>query len=466
MTISIFKFGGSCFKDYKAFQKIKNIIELHKNQKLIFVASALQGITDLLVKVTQYANNPEELDNTINEILNKHMETINFVFKDNSALKSDAESFINMKIEELTEVLSEIEEFGPEAYFTDYILSFGEKMSTYLLYLFVKSLGYEGKYLTGEDFIITDSNFGNCLPKWDLTVARIKKIMIPKLEKNNINYIFCCTGFIGRNKIGYTTTLGRGGSDFTATIIARALYDVCDDKDIRVVLWKDVNGILATNPKYVSNPKLIRFLNYDEAKEMAFYGAKILHPKCLVGLDERHIPVEIRPFDHPESDTYSVIGDKSIDKDITAISTIEDISLLTVTSSSLVSTPGVLAKIFTIMGDNDINVSMVAQSSSEVNTTFIVSKEDGKKAKDLIDNNDFFKGWASVDLSRASIIAITGKGIAKANTQSKIFEKLGSGNIEIIALAQSSDGLNLSLVVRQDLLKKAVSLLHEGLYEL
>jgi aspartate kinase len=204
---------------------------------------------------------------------------------------------------------------------------------------------------------------------------------------------------------------------------------------------------------------LIRNLNYDEAKEMAFYGAKILHPKCLFGLDDRHIVVEIRSFDNPESETYSTISDKTSGDEITGISTIEDVCLLTVSSGSLVSTPGVLAKIFSIMGDNDINVSMVAQSSSEVNTTFVVEKQDGPKAYDLIKSSEFFKGWAQVDQQIVSILAVTGKGINKSSVQARIFTALSKENINIIAMSQAGDGLNLSMVLKKETVAKAVKLI-------
>lgn len=448
-------------KNAEAFNKIKNIMDIHKNEKMVFVASALKGVTDMLVSTAENAANPEKAEKTINDIKKKHFDMINSIFNGDPGIPEKAKSFINKKMEELSTVLDQIREFGLEAYFMDYVMSFGEIMSTYLLYLFVESKGWPAVYVTGDQVIITDDNFGSCFPKWDYTKDRIRKLMVERIEDQDDKTIFCCTGFIGRNKIGYITTLGRGGSDFTATIIARNLYDLCSDKDVRVVLWKDVPGILATNPKYADDPKLITELNYAESREMAFYGAKILHPKCLVGLDKRHIPVEIRSFDNPESEKFSTISDKSGSDDITGISTIEDVALLTVASGGLVSTPGVLAKIFSIMGDNDINVSMVAQSSSEVNTTFIVEKKDGDKALNLIEDDDFFDGWAETDLRNVSILAVTGKGVNKAKIQADIFGSLAEEDIDIIATAQSSDGLNLSMVLEKQDIASAVNLINK-----
>ncbi|MBD3352248.1 MAG: aspartate kinase [Candidatus Lokiarchaeota archaeon] len=460
MTIRIFKFGGSCLRNPEAFDKIGEIMQIYSHEKMLFVASALQGVTDKLISIAENAEDSQYISDKVKEIKEQHLQIINEVFKDHSDLKSEATKHVTMMLADVKLILSEIQEFGLQSYFMDYIMSYGEKMSTYLLYLYVKRQGIPSVYLTGEELIITDMNFGNALPIWDLTANRISNDIVPIIEKEDDNTIICVTGFIGRNKIGYITTLGRGGTDFTATIIARCIYDKSSEKDIRVVLWKDVDGILATNPKYADNPKLIEHLNYDEAKEMAFYGAKILHPKCLFGLDKRHIKVEIRSFDNPKSTVFSTIGDKSSGDQITGISTIEDVALLSVTSGSLVSTPGVLAKIFSIMGNNNINVSLVAQSSSEINTTFIVEKKDGAEALRLIKENPFFKGWADAQVQYVSILAVTGKGINKTSVQSKIFESLSTKDIDIIAMAQSSDGLNLSMVLEQKDIKDAVSVIN------
>lgn len=463
MTISIFKFGGSCLQDSNAFSKILRIITLNSNEKKIFVVSALQGVTDTIAKIADVVTNHDKRDKILDEIGEKHFKVIEEVFNEHIEEKKESKEFVKNNLEQILNVCLEIEEFGPKTYFMDYLLSFGEKMSAKILHLFLRSRKLHSKYIIGEDIIITDSNFGNCLPIWNFTKLRVEKKIGKLIENPNDDTIFCVTGFIGRNRIGYTTTLGRGGSDFTATIIARSLYDGVfpSDKDIRVVLWKDVDGILATNPKYVDNPKLIKNLNYDEAKEMAFYGAKILHPMCLFGLDERHIPVEIRNFSNPDSDEYSTIGDITGKDEITGISTIEDVSLLSVSSASLVSTPGVLAKIFTIMGDNDINVSLVAQSSSEINTTFIVEKKDGEKAFNLIKSDSFFQGWAEVAIESVSILAVTGKGISNSGVQARIMKSLSKDNIVIKALSQSSEGLNLSMVIAKDKIGKAVSLIDE-----
>jgi aspartate kinase len=460
--IVVMKFGGSCFVDSAAFEKIKDITNLYENERKIYVASALKGITNLLVEVTKKADahDPQGVLDTIKKIEKQHTLSINDIFEDNSAIKDEAKKYIRNLLKDLHTTVLEIEEFGLEPYFSDYILAFGEKMSTYLLHLYLKKEGFNAFYSTGEELIITDDNFTNALPNFKLTFNRFQDRIAPLLESRVDDTIFCITGFIGRNKMGYTTTLGRGGSDFTATIMARAVFETCHTKDVKVILWKDVDGILTTNPKYVEKPKLVHSLNYSEAKEMAFFGAKILHPKCLAAIEGQKIKVEIKNFDKPKENTnFSIISEDSQEGDLKGISTIEEMSMINVTSGTLVNVPGVLGTIFTIMGENGISVSMVAQSSSEVNTTFVVEKSDGPKAVDILKSHPKLQDWFTIQRQDVGIIAVIGDQIHKSHA--KIFNALSKAKIEPMAVAQSSDGLNVSIVIPTERIGEAVQSIND-----
>jgi aspartate kinase len=299
-----------------------------------------------------------------------------------------------------------------------------------------------------------------------LTNARIRNKILPLLEGSNKNFIFCITGFIGRNKMGYTTTLGRGGSDYTATILAHSLYEVGTIKDIKVILWKDVDGLLAINPKYIADASLIRNLDYREAKEIANFGAKVLHPKCLEALENNKIPLEIRNFDNPvEKVNYTRISEKTDKEQIKGISTIEKATIITVTSGSMVDVPGVLGKIFKIMGKNEISVSLVSQSASEVSTSFVVKKEDADKAVNALINSKYFKEFFEILYEKVAIINITGIKILDNKTKSQIFSALDKKNIYVKALSQSYEELNLSLVIEEEKLIDAINVIHDELCE-
>jgi len=460
------KFGGSCLVDDKAFKKIKEITDIYKDYKKIYVASAFNGITDLLLKTVNNLDDKKEVDKNIALIEKRHLVIIEDIFEEDSVKYNRARDWVDEKLSELEDVFQDIRELGLEPYYIDYVSGFGEILSTYILNEYLRSKGFDSVYIPANKVIITDDNYNKAYPLYDLTNTRVKNKIIPLLEGMNKEFIFCITGFIGRNKIGYTTTLGRGGSDYTATILARSLFDVGKDKDIKVILWKNVDGLLAINPKYIADSVLIKNIDYTEAKEIANFGAKVLHPKCLEAIEKRKIPLEIRNFDNPlEEVNYTKISEHTDKEQIKGISAVEDATIITITSGSMVDVPGVLAKIFKVMGKNNISVSLVSQSSSEVSTSFVVKNEDTDKAIDALKGKLDFSEFFKIKSEDIAIINITGAKILENKTKAKIFEALDKKNIHVKALSQSSEELNISLVIDKKDLFDAINVIHDDLCE-
>jgi aspartate kinase len=460
------KFGGSCLVNDKAFNKIYEITKIYENSKKVYVASALNGITDLLIKTAQNVNNLEEVDSNMALIEQKHIKIIEEILDENDLHYRKAKDWVDVKLSELEDTFSDIREFGFEPYYKDYVMSFGEILSTYILNEYLLSRGLDSIYLPANKIIITNDNYTNAYPLYDLTYIRVRDTMIPLLENPAKDAIFCVTGFIGRNKMGYITTLGRGGSDYTATILARAIFDGANDKDITVILWKDVDGLLAIDPKYVPQASLIKNLDFEEAKEIANFGAKVLHPKCLEAIEKRNIPLEIRNFDKPlEKINFTKISDYSDIEQIKGISAVESATIITITSGSMVDVPGVLAKIFKSMAKNKISVSLVAQSSSEVSTSFIIRGEDSEKALKALKNEEFFSEFFEISFKPVAVINITGLKILENRTKTQIFNALDKKNIKVKAITQSFEELNLSIVVEKEKLMDAINVIHNDLCE-
>ena len=466
MTLVIMKFGGSCLKDKKAFEKIAEITNIYKYSKKIYVASALKGVTDMLIKAAHNVKNKKDVDKNIALIEKKHLDMIEEIFDQETEHYSNCKDWIDKKMSELEDCIADIEEFGLEPYYIDYISGFGEILSTYILNQYLESQGFDSVFISANNIIITNDNFNNAYPLYKLTNARIKQHIVPLLDNPKEDTIFCITGFIGRNKIGYTTTLGRGGSDYTATILARSFYDECTDKDIKIILWKDVDGLLSINPKYVSDSILIKNLDYAEAKQISNFGAKVLHPKCLEAIEERKIPLEIRNFDKPlEKDNYTIISEITNKDQIKGISAIEDATVITIISGSMVDVPGVLGKIFEVMGKNKISVSFVAQSSSEISTSFVINGFDTEKATNALNNEEFFSEFYHINWEPISIINITGLKVLDNKTKSDIFSALAKKNVNVKGISQSNDELNLSLLVNKDKLLDGINIVYDDLCE-
>jgi len=460
------KFGGSCLVDEKAFGKILKITKLYEKDKKIYVASAFNGITDLLLNTAYNVHDEKLVDNNMTIIEKRHMDIIEEIFENDTTFDISAREWVEKKLKELEEAFADIREFGLEPYYIDYVSGYGEIFSTYILNEYLRSKGIDSVFIPANKLIITDDNFNRAYPLYDYTNRRIKDKMIPLLEGMNKEFMFCITGFIGRNKIGYTTTLGRGGSDYTATILAHSLYEVGSEKAIKVILWKDVDGLLAINPKFVPTASLIKNIDYQEAKEIANFGAKVLHPKCLEALEKNKIPLEIRNFDNPEEEiNYTVISEKTDKNQIKGISTVENATIITITSGSMVDVPGVLARIFKEMGKNKISVSMVSQSASEISTSFAVKEEDADRAIEALKISDYFKEFFTIKAEKVGIVNITGAKILENKTKAMIFEALDKNKIHVKALSQSSEELNLSLVIDRKDLIKAIKLIHTDLCE-
>jgi len=467
MTIVIMKFGGSCLIDKYAFKKILKIIGIYNKSKKIFVASAFSEITDLLQKTAQNLENPIEVDKNVALIEKKHIDIVEQIFSEDSEYYIKVKEWMDDKLSELEDTFADIREFGLEPYYKDYVLSFGEFFSTYILNQYLLSNGIDSVFVPANKIIITNDEFNNAYPLYDLTNSRIKRLLIPLLENPRKDTIICLTGFIGRNKIGYITTLGRGGSDYTATIIAHSLYEMGDDKDIKVILWKDVDGLLAINPKFTPESSLIRNLDYNEAKHIANFGAKILHPKCLEAIEKSKIPLEIRNFDKPlEKVNFTKISEFTDKDQIKGLSAVEDAVVITITSGSLVDVPGVLAKIFKVMSKNNISVSLVAQSASEISTSFIVKREDSQKAIDALNKSEYFSNFFEIYFEDVAVINITGTKILENITKALIFQALDKKNIHVKAITQSTEDLSFSIVVEKENLIDAINLIHDDLYKI
>lgn len=466
MTITVMKFGGSCLKDQKAFEKIVKISEIYANTKKVYIVSALSSITDYLLKTAQNINNSTVVDTNITLIEKMHFDIIEQIFDEDSEYYEKVKDWVDDRLSDLEDIFSDIKEFGLEPYYQDYVLGFGEIISTYILNQYLLSKNLDSVYIPANKLLITNDQFSSAYPIYPLTNARVEKMLIPLLENPKKDIIICITGFIGRNKIGLTTTLGRGGSDYSATIIAHSLFEAGNDKDIKVILWKDVDGLLAINPKYIPESSLIRNLNYREAKHIANFGAKILHPKCLEAIEKNKIPLEIRNFDKPlEKLDYTMISQITDKDQIKGISTVDEAILITVSSGSLVDVPGVLAKIFKIVSKNNISVSFVAQSASEIVTSFIVKKEDSSKAIKALELSGYFSEFFDIKYEEVAIINITGLKILENITKAKIFQALDKKNIHVKALSQGTEELNLSLVIKKEDVIDAILLIHDSLCE-
>ncbi len=472
MKVYVFKFGGSCFKTERSFKQSLEIVEHYKENPLVIVCSALYGITDKLIEYGNAILHPGKIENApdffLNEIREKHIDFVDSLIAKES-LRQEMISFIDEKMEELKEFKEFVKQDGLTPLNHDFLVSFGERMSAFMYSEYLKSQEIDAAFVASDEgFIVTNSNFGNALPKLERCKSNIQAKLSEKIKKKTISIV---PGFYGRNTKGQVTTLGRGGSDFTATIIGWALSK---KHEVVCVFWKDVYGILSANPKYVPEAKLLREISISEAKELTFFGTKILHPKCLNTVERGNdITVEIRNFNDPESEKYTSITKLAFvpegsHKIIKAITTLDEIAMITVESDAMVDLPGTAAKLFSIIAEYNINIIFITQGSSENNISFGVSSQDGFKAsKVLAQSKHFGSNWFNVKVEHdVALLSVVGAGMVhKPGIAGLLFTTLGNAGINIRAISQGSSELNITMVIPRESLTRAIKVCHNAFIE-
>ena len=470
--IFIMKFGGSCLKNVDSFSQTTEIVKNYmKKANVVIVTSAFKGITDQLIKFYNKSCGDGGRDNEdysecryiIEIIRKKHEDFIQENMNKGSDEYEDAINFLESNINELMQLGKVVRLIRPSLDILDLIMSYGEKLSTYIVSKYFNSIDLKTEFISSDEIILTDDNFGRALPLLEETEQKIQQ-RIPNLIKSNKYDLICVTGFYGSTKDKKITTIGRGGTDLTAAVLAYGLEPIFDCK---VIYWKDVEGFLNADPKIAKQTSLLTQISYIEAKELAFFGSKVLHPLCLDVNEKRNIPSEIRPFTDPYSEKYTTVT-KEVTKGATlikAITSIKRLSMVTIESGTMVSLPGTAAKLFNLLGENNINIKFISQSSSENNITFGIDLEDSMNVSFLLRNSDWFgKQWFSIKIDNdISLIAVIGAGMLHTpGIAGKVFTTLGNNGINVRAIAQGSSELNITIIIKRDDCVRAVNVLYDA----
>ena len=466
LSLSILKFGGSCLQDGQSFTQTTEIIKNYlEKSKLIIVASAMKGITDELINFyIQSCNENLENATSLNNINKIHSRLIGQLFNSGSIEYEESMIFLRKNFDELTQLGQVIHLIRPSINIQDLVISYGEKLSTFILAQYLNSIRVKSKYISSGEIIITDDNFGSAMPILEDTEILVREKLEPILNSKE-NLIICVTGFFGLTKKDKkTTTFGRGGTDLSASIIA---YSLRNSFDCKVIYWKDVKGFLNADPKVSEKTSLLKQISYVEAKELAFFGSKVLHPLCLAVSEKGKIPSEIRAFNDPFSNEYTTITKDIVIKDnlIKAITSIYKLSMVTIEGDTMIPLPGTASKLFSLLGDNKVSIIFISQSSSENNITFGIDFEDSKKVSFLLRESEWFgKSWFRIKINNEiSLVAIIGAGILHApGIAGKVFTTLGKNNINILAMAQGSSELNFTAIIERKNCKKAINILYDA----
>ncbi|MEM0287534.1 MAG: aspartate kinase [Nitrososphaerota archaeon] len=318
----------------------------------------------------------------------------------------------------------------------------------------LKSVGFFVA-LQGEAGIITDSNFGEANPLMEITSHQVKSKIIPLLNKGQIVVV---TGFIAENQDGEITTLGRGGSDYTATILASALGAN------KVFIWTDVDGIMTADPKIVPEARIVPHLSFQEAIESAVFGAKKMHPKALEPAMLSNIPVVIKNVFNPSVSGTLISSESANGRPIKLVNLIKNVALINVRGGGMVGAPGTAAKVFQTVAKDGINILMISQSVSESDISFVIRREELSRARSSLEISLLGTGLVREITNEDDICIISAVGAAIKDTPgiaSRLFSALAKENINVRMIAQGSSELNISLVVKEKDGIRAVKSIHK-----
>lgn len=459
--MKVLKFGGSSVANAKNIQLVSEIIQKNISEKLVVIVSALGGVTDLLIQTGAAASKGKEsYKETLILLEKRHLDTAKDLLPitaQSSILSSIKQQF--NELEDICEGVYRLNELSART--KDKIVSFGELLSSKIIAAFLQSKGINTQWIDSRQLIKTNSNFGFAAVDFQKSNSLIQETI-----QSSTNNLFVAPGFIASDMDNYTTTLGRGGSDYSAAIFAAALE--VDDLEI----WTDVTGMMTADPRWVPNARTIDFTSYREAMELSHFGAKVIYPPTIQPAMQKKIKIWVKnTFEPTALGTLIEEVSQQSHEIITGISSINHVTLLSLEGSGMVGIPGFSKRLFEALANEKVNVILITQSSSEHSICVAINTVDTEKAKQAVDMAfDYEVTTGKVEPLKIehnqSIVALVGdKMKSHTGIAGRMFYALGRNGVNIRAIAQGSSERNISAVVAYSDVKKAVNVLHEAFFE-
>ncbi|WP_169788200.1 aspartate kinase [Rufibacter tibetensis] len=454
----VLKFGGTSVANAGAIRQLISILQEKQNPRMLVVVSAMSKVTDMLISLYQKAASHDvSYLELLSQLEAKHMEAIEDLVPMSQQI--DIKGRIKMIFRELEDVcrgvylLDELSDSTKAR-----VMAYGERLSSAIVSVAFQHHGLPNELVDSRDYIVTDNTYLNAKVNLKATYGLMQE-QLPKVE------LIVAPGFISRSQDGKTTVLGRGGSDYTASLYAAALQaDLLE-------IWSDVDGMYTTDPRKASAAYSIEELSYEEAMELAYFGAKVLYPPTIAPLVAAKIPLVLKnTFNPAHKGTLISSTPAPSPQNVKGISCIDHMAVLTVSGSGMVGVPGVAMRLFKAVAQECINIYFITQSSSEQSITIGLSEAEGEKAVQAI-TQEFADDIAQELLNPVSletpmsIVAIVGNGMIKQpGIAGKAFSLLGDNGINIRAIAQGATERIISVVLNSPDAHRAVNLLHDRFF--
>ena len=455
----IMKFGGSSVADAQKIRHVASIIKEKKNTTQVGVVfSAMKGITDLLIEAATLA---ESGDESYVEALKNITEKTKTVLSELFPAGAQTFSCIEKLLIEISDILHGIELVRECSLRSmDLIMSFGERMNNMIIADYLTSIGLDAEFIDAREIIVTDAQYGNASVVYSDTYKKIRA------KVSQIHGIPVITGFIASTPEGITTTLGRNGSDYTASLIGAAI-----DAEM-VEIWTDVDGVLSADPRYVPNAFVLSEISVEDAMELSYFGAEVIHPYTMLPAVDRDIDIYIKNTLSPNVPGTRISKTaKNSDAPITGVASIESVALMNIEGGGMLGMPGVASKVFQILSDAKINVIMISQASSEHSICIVCREKEIKRAESSLrrglEQELLSKKIQSIDIRNdLEIVAIVGRNMqGQPGISGRLFSSLGNSGINVLAIAQGSSERNISFVIHKNDREAALRTVHAAFLE-
>ncbi|HEU5290291.1 MAG TPA: bifunctional aspartate kinase/homoserine dehydrogenase I [Cyclobacteriaceae bacterium] len=453
--MKILKFGGSSVATPERIRSVIEIVKPYLKEEIALVFSAFGGITDQLIQLSKLAvEGNQEYKKVLEQVEKRHLDAVRELIGVSSQSRILAQ--VKIQINELEDVLHGtylVKERTPRT--IDYIMSFGERLSAYIIAEAFKDHGLPFEFLDARNVIRTDSQFGNAKVDFEVT----NKLIHDHFQHHADVQVI--TGFIATSESGETTTLGRSGSDYTAAIFSGAL------KASALEIWTDVDGIMTADPRLVKKSFTVPQLSYEEAMELSHFGAKVIFPATMQPAMIHRIPIWVKNTFNPTATGTQIHASSMNGKLIKGISSMNSISLLNVQGSGLLGVVGMSMRLFSTLAHEKVNVILISQASSEHSICIAIESETASRAKSAIEKE--FRHELRDELideikieKDLSIVAVVGDGMKHhPGTSGRMFGAFGKNGVNVVAIAQGSSERNISAVIRQVDVSKALNALHD-----
>lgn len=440
--MKVMKFGGSSVADPERISRVMDVIErAHRDERVCAVFSAMKGVTDLLLDAAgEAAAGYDGYAGRINTVRERHLDSARTLCPDDVALVAQVEQLCD-EVGDLLHGVRLVRECTART--QDLIVGFGERLNCVIVAAALAARGARSRYVDAREIIRTDDNHGSAT----VDFARTYELVRANLDGDDLPVV---TGFIAATETGVTTTLGRNGSDYTASIVGAGV------EASAIEIWTDVDGVYSADPRFVPDAFVLPEISYQEAMELSYFGAKVIHPYTMVPAVEKGIPLWIKNTLNPDAAGTQIAAHTSSQSEhITGIASIENVALLNVEGGGMVGLPGIAGRIFSTLAAAKINIVMISQASSEHSICFVIPDTDAPRARRALEaeleRELHRKVIQRVAVERdLEIVAVIGENMrGKPGISGWLFQALGEAAINVLAIAQGSSEMNISFVVHR-----------------